>query len=127
MKQPIRAPAGVRIAPYFPIPELHIMKSTLLTVMTATLFASATWAEDMAPPDIETGRTLYFEVCASCHGSTGAGGAGPDLRPAAEAFDIDGFVFFIQNPPDSMPSFASALSEKEMRDIASFVASLAPM
>lgn len=102
------------------------MKETLFAVMSATLIASATWAEDMALPDIETGRTLYFEVCATCHGSTGAGGAGPDLRPAAEAFDVDGFVFFIQNPPDSMPSFASALSEKEMRDIAAYMASLAP-
>ncbi|MEY1554356.1 cytochrome c [Yoonia sp. R2331] len=102
------------------------MNKILSTAMAVALFASATWAEDVAPPNIETGRALYFEVCAACHGSTGAGGSAPDLRPAAEAFDVDGFVFFIQNPPDSMPGFASALSEMEMRDIAAFVASLAP-
>lgn len=102
------------------------MRTTFLPMIAALFAASGAHAEQTPPRDVEMGRTLYLEVCATCHGSTGAGGAGPDLRPAAEAFDIDGFVTFIQNPPDSMPGFASALSDDEMRDIAAFIATLAP-
>ena len=71
---------------------------------------------------IGTGRQLFAQNCASCHGATGAGSIGPSLRntdlPNARIISI------ITNGKGQMPPFRGQLSATQMNDITGFVKTL---
>jgi alcohol dehydrogenase (cytochrome c) len=70
--------------------------------------------------DVERGRAVYAQVCTACHGDTGFGGEG--LGPALDNGMAAAEVFaVISAGRNLMPSFRSALSPEQRRDVAWFV------
>ena len=86
---------------------------------------------------IAAGRSVYQKTCASCHGTTGEGGPGNDLIPAAPSLvddrwdhgSTDGEIFDnIKNgiPPDfNMVGFKDKLSDDEIWNVVNYLISLA--
>lgn len=88
-----------------------------------TTFSSATYAQDAAK-----GGTLYTQ-CVSCHGEKGEG------NPAQKAPKISGQHdwYIVKQLSDAksgvrkspvMASYASKLSEQDMKDLAAYIAKL---
>lgn len=84
---------------------------------------------------VETGRNVYLEHCAVCHGAdaTGEGEAGPQLeRPPADltASHMDShpagdIAYWIQNGIDpAMPGFADQLTDDEVWNLVNYLRSL---
>ena len=73
-------------------------------------------------PDLvlATGRGLYGEHCASCHGRSGGGGQGPQLSAGvviANYPNISDQVAVIADGSGSMPSFAKRLSQADLEAV----------
>ena len=92
-------------------------------VLAAVALASCGGDEAASGGDAVAGKQLFAEHrCGGCHTFAAAGTRGtqgPDLdaaRPSARAV-----VRQLRHPSGLMPSFAGALSEREMRDLAAFV------
>lgn len=100
------------------------------------LAGSACANEAPADPDYVAGRTTY-RTCATCHGSSGEGGAGPALSGILEAFPTcDKQIEWIRLGSDRwlvevgttygsgkpvtglMPAFEGDLTETEIRQVA---------
>jgi len=112
-------------------------------ILTAVMFGGAllsgvrSWAQDPAE-----GRKLYASYCASCHGDKGKGdGVAAKSLPAKPADHTNGAVMNQLNDKfltelitkgggavgksSFMPSWGSALNEKQIRDLVVFIRSLA--
>lgn len=86
---------------------------------------------------IAAGRQLYQRHCASCHGTSGAGGPGNDLIPAAPSLvdarwdhgSTDGEIFDnIKNgvaPDLNMVPFKDTLTDGEIWHIVNYIRSIA--
>jgi copper transport protein len=86
---------------------------------------------------IAAGRQLYQRRCASCHGTSGAGGPGNDLIPAAPSLvdarwdhgSTDGEIFEnIKNgiaPDLNMVPFKDTLTDEEIWRIVNYIRSIA--
>jgi mono/diheme cytochrome c family protein len=61
-----------------------------------------------------TGRELYEQSCASCHGGLGGGGVGPalDAGSAAESLTDEQIAGVIRVGPGSMPGFDHLTDEQ---------------
>jgi serine protease Do len=90
----------------------------------------------MESPDLESGRELYRESCAPCHGVVGAGDgwAAPSMSPRPTSFreplmamrsphEVYGSASF-GNPGTAMPAYGEGLQPRELWDIAFFVMTL---
>ena len=89
------------------------------------------------PESIAAGRQLYQRHCASCHGTSGEGGPGNDLIPAAPSLvgdewahgSSDGEIFSnIRNgvaPAFNMVPFKDKLKDDEIWTIVNYVRSMA--
>ncbi len=62
------------------------------------------------------GSTLYFSNCQTCHGTSGGGSIGPDIRSSSDQQIYEATV----NGKGSMPSFPN-LTDQEIEDIASYI------
>jgi cytochrome c553 len=109
------------------------MKSIFALIAAAALAAPVFAAEPAAPaakPDLEKGKAIYTQVCASCHGADGNSGvpANPKLAGQHPEYLVKQLQEFKsgkrRNP--IMMGFATALSDADMKNIAYFVASNAP-
>jgi len=70
--------------------------------------------------NLERGRSIYVQVCNACHGETGFGGEG--LGPALNNGMVPPEIFaIVSEGRNLMPSFRSALSAEQRRDVAHFV------
>lgn len=101
-----------------------------LAVAVAGLPPAAT-AQDTSDPDTELaqGRTHYIASCARCHGVDGGGGEGPPLaRSTLPRAPDDGALMLLASEgiPGTGMSGSWWLSEGELRQVASYVRSLAP-
>ncbi|MCB1455569.1 MAG: c-type cytochrome [Nitratireductor sp.] len=94
--------------------------------ITAAFLTAFTAGTALAGPD---GKTIYQDLCASCHSDTRLGGTGPALIPEAlarlrgkslEAIISGGRV------ATQMPAFAGTLSEDEIKAVAEYVSSPLP-
>ena len=77
-------------------------------------------AGQTAAPD---GAQLYRSNCAGCHGGTGGGGIGPQLRDGAvlDAFkDAASQVAFVKSGASGMPAFRNQLSDAEVQAVVEF-------
>lgn len=96
------------------------------TLFIAALVALTACGDDSALSSIEAldgdaaaGQALYEANCASCHGTDGTGGSGPDLveeaPPKSEVIEL---VYYGE---DAMPAFADSLEDQEIADITAYV------
>ena len=101
-----------------------IVSSMYKTVFSAAVFFAIPASAAMAEPD---GKTIYQDLCASCHSDTRLGGTGPALIPEAlarlrgkslEAIISGGRV------ATQMPAFSDTLSEEEIAAVAEYISSL---
>jgi cytochrome c oxidase cbb3-type subunit 3 len=75
--------------------------------------------------DIVTGKEIYADNCAVCHGENGEGEIGPAIgNPAMLSLNTDAFLrYAIENGRDGtqMPSFANTLSSQEIDGVTAFL------
>jgi mono/diheme cytochrome c family protein len=84
-----------------------------------------------APPgtpvgNLENGRRVFGDNCATCHGATGReGGVGPSLQDERARKDYDATIAWIENPQPPMPKlYPSPMSRQAVDDVAAYVQSL---
>jgi mono/diheme cytochrome c family protein len=71
------------------------------------------------------GALVYSANCASCHGASGQGGAGPSLRGESAHKDGSAVTAFIKNPPAPMPKlYPGLLNAGDVAAVAGYVESL---
>ena len=73
-----------------------------------------------AAANLDAGRTLFLANCAVCHGEDGKSGHGaaPSL---ASLKDLDAVLTTITNGRNTMPSFRSAFTAEQIRDVGAYV------
>jgi quinohemoprotein ethanol dehydrogenase len=73
----------------------------------------------VAEPDIESGRLVFSQTCAFCHGADGSGGhEGPSLAAA----DDRAFVTVtVRGGRGDMPAFGNILTAQEIADVSAYV------
>jgi len=85
-------------------------------------------AQDVPAGDAAKGKAVFLkELCFTCHGRSGQGGAynGPAPILAQTPMPFEGFKAQIRNPVNDMPAYSDAvLSDKDIADIYAFVKSL---
>ncbi len=75
--------------------------------------------------DLDHGKQVFTQNCASCHGAAGQGGVGPSLKRESSRKNLAQAEAWIKNPQPPMPKlYPSPLSEKDVADVASFVETL---
>jgi mono/diheme cytochrome c family protein len=83
-----------------------------------------------AAADPVRGAAVYSKVCAACHGPAGEGLSGPALAGIGERKSVDEIGAWVMNPvsagkppgASAMPRlYPSVLTERDVRDVASFV------
>ena len=70
--------------------------------------------------DLADGEEIYFTVCQPCHGDDGKGGAGGGA-PLTSSLSVDIIVNVLRNGQNSMPEFGSIYTDREMRNVATFI------
>ncbi len=99
-------------------------------------FTATAKAADAAKPDLDRGKAIAAQVCASCHGADGnsASGGFPKLAGQHPEYLVKQLNDFKAQPGAKgaartnavMVGFASALTEPDMRNVAAYYASQAP-
>jgi alcohol dehydrogenase (cytochrome c) len=81
--------------------------------------------------DSNAGGAVFARVCSGCHGSAGEGLTGPGLKRIGERMSVGEIAAWVMNPTPkdgrgvAMPRlFPSALTERDVSDVAEFVAHL---
>lgn len=109
----------------------------MISLVAGLIAPSAVWAQDQAE-----GKKLYVTYCATCHGESGKGdgsaGLSLPVRPADHTNGAvmnqlsDTFLMDIISKGGGavgkstfMPAWGGALNEKQIRDIVSYVRSIA--
>ena len=97
------------------------------TAKPDTTNASSTSSATGGAPAAPDGAAVFANRCASCHGSDGGGGLGPQLSGgrAAQRFpNIADQIGVIANGRGGMPAFGSRLSEAEIKAVAEYTRTL---
>jgi mono/diheme cytochrome c family protein len=97
-----------------------------LGVLAAAVLATACLADCGRPSAApERGAQVYAAHCAVCHGKQGEGGSAPELMGEHYHKDEQQIVLWIKNALPPMPRlYPATLSDQDVKDVASFVASL---
>jgi putative heme-binding domain-containing protein len=99
----------------------------LLIHSSGFLAAQTRTATPAGGTDLAAGRKVFDAQCAWCHGTDGTGGTGPNLQGRLiHATDLKSIVEIITSgiPGTEMPSFRSPLTERSIRQAATYVRSL---
>jgi mono/diheme cytochrome c family protein len=108
-----------------------------LTVSAQSAAAAVKNPVAASPESVAAGKPVYARNCAPCHGTSGEGGPGNDLIPAAPDLtdamwdhgSTDGEIFSnIKNgigPDFNMTPFKDRLKDEEIWNIVNYVRSLA--
>jgi quinohemoprotein ethanol dehydrogenase len=68
------------------------------------------------------GSSVFADNCSTCHGPTGRGGnGGPDLTSIPSAKNPERVVAQVTNGGGGMPPFKGTLTERQIRDVATYV------
>lgn len=101
-----------------------------LGLLTLLYSAIAPHGSAESSPDLSAGRTLFNNSCASCHGLNGEGGQrAPSLigvGPGAVDFQISTGRMPLQHHGAQAPRKQPVMTEKQIREVAAYVASLGP-
>ncbi len=82
----------------------------------------ASFSERAGAPDIERGRTLYFQVCVTCHGPNGNQVSDHPLSRLAGHGDQASTVRAIENPKLPMPKlYPQLLTRQNVADVAAYL------
>ena len=95
--------------------------------LTAFPNAQTRTAASAGSTDLAAGKKVFDAQCAWCHGTDGAGGTGPNLQGRlTHATDLKSIADIITTgiPGTEMPSFRSPLTERSIRQTATYVRSL---
>jgi len=63
-----------------------VIRTRLVVLALAAVLAACAGPATAGDDPLTVGRDVYGRICASCHGPTGEGGAGPDLSGVLETF-----------------------------------------
>ncbi len=100
------------------------------TVVVMALPAARAASAAPTAADPARGRQVYAQACAACHGAQGDKVAGKDLRLAKSRMSAGQIAAFILNPAAPMPKVfpepRTAEDERDVRDVAAFVATWPP-
>jgi cytochrome c oxidase cbb3-type subunit III len=87
---------------------------------------SATFLEDIS--SLTSGKSIYINNCAACHGPAGEGGVGPNLTDEywIHGGDIKDVFKLIKygNPQKGMIAWQAQLNPRQMQEVASYILSL---
>jgi quinohemoprotein ethanol dehydrogenase len=87
-----------------------------------TTHAGEAKMKNRAAGTADAGKQIFAENCSTCHGATGQGGnGGPDLTSIPSAKNIQTVMDQVFNGGGGMPAFKGTLSEKEIRDVSTYV------
>lgn len=75
-------------------------------------------------PENAAAETLYQKNCLSCHGGNLQGGMGPDLRKIGASLGTEEIEAIIADGKGKMPQFKSRLDEKEIGELAGWLAEM---
>ncbi len=79
-----------------------------------------------ARPDAARGKQIYAQICAGCHGPEGERIAGKELKSVKSRMSAEQLAAFILSPTGTMPRIfpdpRTGEDERDIRDIAAFVA-----
>ncbi len=99
-----------------------IRRLAIALSMVGLVAAGCTQAPAVTSGDaeLELGRTIWSQRCATCHAPDGGGGSGPALNNGAanDNFpNIEDQIDLVVRGKNRMPSFATILSEDETRAV----------
>ena len=110
------------------------MKSykAILTAFAVLLVMHSAYGDEAAAPvsalsaeDFSKAKTLYFNRCAGCHGTTRKGATGPNITDEnlkKKSYNADVVKVFVTNGTGGgMPSFGGDFSEAEIELVANFI------
>jgi mono/diheme cytochrome c family protein len=70
------------------------------------------------------GKPLFASNCSTCHGAAGLGGnGGPNLKSIPSAKNLQVVIGQVTNGGGGMPAFKGTLTEKQIRDVSTYVTS----
>jgi ubiquinol-cytochrome c reductase cytochrome b subunit len=126
-RSPIRRPWSIAIVVF------------IVTIITAFWYEGnkSAWSPDFSAkvlpdsvvnstlPDVESGSKLFYtKACLYCHSISGQGGhRGPDLTKVGERLTESQITIRIVNGGGNMPAYGGTLSQKELKDLVSFLKS----
>jgi alcohol dehydrogenase (cytochrome c) len=97
---------------------LFSLKGTLAPVTGSTEAPANSDSGPSATADLEKGGRIFAGTCSACHGASGEGGHGPSLKDVG---DLEKIVLTVKRGGAQMPSFASKLTEEDIRDVSVYV------
>jgi alcohol dehydrogenase (cytochrome c) len=72
--------------------------------------------------DASAGKQIFSDNCSGCHGLSGHGGnGGPNLTSIPSAKQLAAVIGQVENGGGGMPPFKGTLTEKQIRDVATYV------
>jgi len=100
--------------------------SLIIVTLIATLLGTGVAAaQTPAAASLQRGKALFIQHgCARCHGTEGQGGAGARIgsKPPATA----ALIQYVRNPSGAMPPYRNQVTDAELTDIRSYLASIPP-
>jgi len=67
--------------------------------------------------DVDAGADVFGSNCASCHGSDGGGGIGPNLQDVADRLTVEEQAETVVNGRGNMPAWGGELSTEEIAEV----------
>ena len=102
---------------------MNLLKSLVILTAFLALACGQTSSGGIAIKDVAATRALFTsQQCAICHGPTGEGGTGANLKiglPMQRS--LEQIEAQIKNGSGVMPGFKDKLSEEQMQELAKFV------
>jgi mono/diheme cytochrome c family protein len=104
------------------LPSVVIMTLNPARTAQAAAPASPSANAHAGAPNVASGRTLYSQVCVSCHGPNGDMIANHKLSTLKARRDAAGTIAFIKNPTAPMPKlYPDLINEQSVADVAAYV------
>jgi mono/diheme cytochrome c family protein len=100
------------------------LRAAALTAAVALYWSSAAHAAEATPEQVDQGREIYAEFCATCHGRDmiNPGGFAFDLRTFPKA-DFDRFRNSVSNGKgQGMPAWRDQLSDDDLTLLWAYIA-----